>query len=261
MTEWDAEKYARSSSLQEAMANLVLAKLQLHGTERVLDIGCGDGKITAQIAKRLPVGSVLGVDPSKAMIEYASQYFCPDHANLSFAVADARQLKFNAEFDQILSFNALHWIPDQDRALRSIYAALKPEGHAWLRMVTAGERKSLEDVLDETRLSPRWQRYFQDFQHPYLRLTVQQYRDLAQASGFRVLDQTSEDHTWDFKTREAFVAFATATFVVWTRQLPESEHPAFIKDVLDRYQSIAANNEHEANTFKFYQMNIELAVT
>src|SRR2546430_10274480 len=68
MTEWDAAEYSRRSSLQEAMAQEVLALLDLNGSERILDVGCGDGKITAQIASRASKGSVVGVDPSRDMI-------------------------------------------------------------------------------------------------------------------------------------------------------------------------------------------------
>ena len=67
MTEWDAAEYSRRSSLQEAMAQEVLALLDLKSSERILDVGCGDGKITAQIASRASKGSVVGVDPSRDM--------------------------------------------------------------------------------------------------------------------------------------------------------------------------------------------------
>ena len=64
MTEWNAAEYYRRSSLQEAMAQEVLALLDLKDAERILDVGCGDGKITAEIASRVLRGSVIGVDPS-----------------------------------------------------------------------------------------------------------------------------------------------------------------------------------------------------
>jgi trans-aconitate 2-methyltransferase len=72
MTEWNAESYSRQSSLQQAMAEEQLSSLTLEGSERILDVGCGDGKITAAIAARVPRGSVLGVDPSRDMIAFAS---------------------------------------------------------------------------------------------------------------------------------------------------------------------------------------------
>ena len=68
MAEWNAGDYNQHSSLQVAMAQERLDSLVLKGTERILDVGCGDGKRTVQIAARVPGGSVLGVDPSEPMI-------------------------------------------------------------------------------------------------------------------------------------------------------------------------------------------------
>src|SRR5690349_9103850 len=99
MTEWNADEYARQSSLQQAMASEVLARLDLQGTERVLDVGCGNGKITAEIAARVPRGSVVGVDPSREMIAFASNHFSPAlRPNLRFVEADVRYLPFHDEF-------------------------------------------------------------------------------------------------------------------------------------------------------------------
>src|SRR5262245_54755780 len=172
MTEWHASDYHRQSGLQQAMAEEQLARLTLSGSERVLDVGCGDGKITAEIAARVPRGSVLGVDPSHDMIAFASGRFAPPaHANLRFEVADARRLPYRDEFDLVVSFNALHWVPEQDAALGSIRAALKPTGRALLRMVPAGQRESLEDVIEEVRQRPRWAAYFPLFQKPHVHFT------------------------------------------------------------------------------------------
>jgi trans-aconitate 2-methyltransferase len=176
MTEWDAAEYYRRSSLQEAMAQEVLALLELKGSERILDVGCGDGKITAEIAARAPRGSVVGVDPSRDMISFAQSHFGPaTRSNLRFEVADARRLPFKNEFDLVVSFNALHWIPDQDAALTSIHSALVSGGRAQLRLVAAGARKSLENVVEETRQTSKWSAYFRDFHDPYLHLTSDEY--------------------------------------------------------------------------------------
>jgi len=126
LTEWDAADYERISGLQLAMAEEVLALLDLNGARHILDIGCGNGKITAEIAARVPHATVVGVDPSHDMIEFASGHY--DRAiypNLRFEIADARSLPYREEFDLVVSFNALHWIPQQDEALQSIYAAMK----------------------------------------------------------------------------------------------------------------------------------------
>jgi trans-aconitate 2-methyltransferase len=260
MTEWDASGYAKISALQQAMASEVLALLNLKGNERVLDVGCGNGKVTVEIASRVPDGTVLGVDSSAEMIAAARHQFGPEmRPNLRFEIANARQLPFRQEFDLVVSFNALHWVPEQDQALRSIRSALRSEGLAQLRLVPAGPRKSLENVIEETRLSSRWGRYFTGFNDPYLHLTPEQYRALAEQNGFHIERVHTEAKAWDFETRSAFLAFGSVTFIEWTRFLPETERPAFVDDVLARYTAVASDQPGEENTFKFYQMDITLS--
>lgn len=260
MTEWDACGYARISGLQQAMASEVLALLKLNGSERVLDVGCGNGKVTAEIASRVPAGTVLGVDSSADMIASARHQFGPEvRPNLRFEVADARQLPVCHEFDRVVSFNALHWVPEQEQALRSIRSALKSEGKAQLRLVPAGQRKSLENVIEETRLSSRWARYYHGFSDPYLHLTPEEYRAISEKNELHVERVHTEAKAWDFQSRSAFAAFGSVTFVEWTRFLPEAERLAFVNDVLDRYRIVACDHPGEENTFKFYQMDITLS--
>jgi trans-aconitate 2-methyltransferase len=259
MTEWNAAEYYHRSSLQEAMAQEVLALLDLKGSERILDVGCGDGKITAEMASRAPRGSVVGVDPSRDMSSFAQSHVGPaTRSNLRFEVADARCLPFQGEFDLVVSFNALHWIPEQDAALTSIHSVLIPGGKAQLRLVARGARKSLENVVEETRRTSKWSAYFQDFHDPYLHLTSDEYAAMAERNGFRVLRVNAKDHAWDFGSRAALSAFCAVGCVAWTGRLPETERPEFIDDVLDRYRAVAADGSGEENTFKFYQMDIRL---
>ncbi|HQR06778.1 MAG TPA: methyltransferase domain-containing protein [Gemmatales bacterium] len=259
MTEWNAHNYNRQSTLQQVMAEEQLALLTLNGDDRILDVGCGDGKITAEVANRVPRGSVLGTDPSKDMIAFAASHFTgPKYANLRFEVADVRRMPYRNEFDLIISFNALHWVPEQSEALDCLRAAIKPQGRVLLRFVSQGSRTSLEDVIEQTRKLPQWANYFPGYRKPYLHLTPAEYQTLANQHGFQVVRLHVNDKAWDFKTRESFVNFAHATFVEWTRLVPESDRLAFITDVLNTYQTIAATTPEEMNTFKFYQMEIEL---
>lgn len=259
MTEWNASEYDRLSALQDAMAADVLSVLTLKGNERILDIGCGNGKTTAAIAERVPQGSVLGVDASAEMVAFANEHWTAIHPNLQFAVADARHLPFLHEFDLVVSFNALHWISDQALPLQGIHRALKSEGKAQLRMVIKGERTCIEDVIDETRKSPRWAGYFKDFRDPFMHLTPEQYAALAEQQGFRVLSLRTSDQAWDFGSRDAFLSRMKVTMIEWVQRLPEDDRVPFINDALDRYQKIAAQAPGEEHYFRFYQMDIVLA--
>ncbi len=259
MTEWNAPEYARIAALQEVMAAQALSLLDLKGSEHVLDLGCGNGKVTAEIAARIPQGSVVGVDASGHMIDFAAQQYSPStRPNLRFETCDIRHLPFRREFDLVVSFNALHWIPEQKDALHAIHAAMKPGARARLRLVPAGQRKSLENVLEETRLSSRWAGYYHDFRDPYLHLTPEEYGALAEQCGLQVQSIGTTDQGWDFGSRAGFEAFGSVTFVEWTKRLSEDDRPDFVKDVLNRYRSEVANGPGEENMFKFYQMNMTL---
>jgi len=227
MTEWNAGGYYRQSALQKWVADEHLASLTLADGERVLDVGCGDGKITAEIADRLPRGSVLGVDPSTDMIAFARKHF--QRKNLDFAAGDATRLAYREEFDLAVSFNALHWVIDQAAALSSIRGALRSGGRAFLELVPQAERRSIEDVLETTRQSSGWTRYFTGYRTPYLHCSPEQYASLAEGRGLRV---------------------------EWTRMIPDAERDRFIGDVLDAYAQVG--DDAGPSVFVFYQMEVEL---
>jgi trans-aconitate 2-methyltransferase len=254
MTEWNAGGYYRQSALQKWVADEHLASLTLADGERVLDVGCGDGKITAEIADRLPRGSVLGVDPSTDMIAFAREHF--RRKNLDFAAGDATRLAYREEFDLAVSFNALHWVVDQATALSCIRGALRRGGRAFLELVPQAPRRSIEDVLEATRQSAGWARYFAGYRTPYLHPSPEQYASLAEGCGLRVERIETERKQWDFGTREGFVDWARITFVEWTRMIPEAERDRFIGDVLDTYAQVG--NDAPPSAFVFYQMEVEL---
>ena len=262
MTEWNAAEYARLSALQAAMAEEVLGPLRvrLRGDERILDVGCGNGKVTREIAALVPRGSVVGVDASAKMIEFSSAANSenpsgsPPLPNLSFEVMDARRLTFREQFDLVVSFNALHWVAEAEQplALHGIREALKPNGTAQLRLVPRDARKSLEDVIEETANTARWKKYFGGVHDPYLHMTAESFSGLAEDCGLRVESVTVKDHAWDFGSTAAFAAFGTVTFVEWSQHVPDSERAEFVADALASYATVAGDN----HTFRFYQMDI-----
>ncbi len=72
---WNAQDYAKNSQNQFQWAKELIPKLKLQGNEALLDIGCGDGKITAELAQCLPNGRAVGVDSSEKMINLAQEHF------------------------------------------------------------------------------------------------------------------------------------------------------------------------------------------
>lgn len=123
--DWNAGSYERVSAPLEAMGRDVLDRLELRGDERVLDAGCGTGRVTAALVERLPRGEVVAVDGSPAMVEEAAARLGPA---VETFVADLTELELDRPVDAILSTATFHWIADHERLFSRLHAALRPGG-------------------------------------------------------------------------------------------------------------------------------------
>src|SRR6478609_9736339 len=121
---WNASLYDdRAAFVSELASDLVLL-LRPRAGERILDIGCGTGTLTAQIAQQ--GAQVTGIDRSPDMIESAKAKW--KYAELRFELADGQDLAYAAEFDAVFSNAALHWMPRAQDVLRGVERALVPGG-------------------------------------------------------------------------------------------------------------------------------------
>ena len=120
--QWNAAQYDAKYAFVYEKAKGLVDMLAPKAGEQILDLGCGTGALTAEIARR--GAEVLGVDPSEEMISRAREKF----PWLKFEVLDARQLRFNGEFDAVFSNAVLHWIPEAEQVIAGVAQALKPGG-------------------------------------------------------------------------------------------------------------------------------------
>lgn len=249
MTDWDGVEYRKVNTLQQWLADRALSGLDLEGVVSLLDIGCGDGRITAEIAARIPEATVVGLDPSPHMISIA-----PAGGSLSFELGDVCSMTFSQRFDAVVSFNALHWVLDQRRALERIAAALHPTGWALLVFVCRGERPSLEDIAMRVAAAPRWVPYFTGFEAPFVHPDVMEWSELAASCGLTVTDCEARDVDWDFGSREEFMRWCAVGFGAWTDRLPEGAAAEFVADVTEAYEKVSG----AAGMFRFMQLHTEL---
>ena len=135
--EWNAAEYHRFSTPQFHWGQRVLSELRLRGDERVLDAGCGTGKLTRLLLQNLPNGHVVGLDLSRNMARYAQRNLQPDFGDrVLFVAADLIALPFRNCFDGIFSTASFHWVLDHDVLFSNLYAALRPAG--WLHAQCGG---------------------------------------------------------------------------------------------------------------------------
>ena len=174
---WDAARYDDAYSFVWEHGAGVIELLAPVAGERVLDLGCGTGHLTAQIAAR--GAEVVGIDRSPEMIATARQ----NYPRLRFEVADAASFRFDEPFDAVFSNAAIHWMKDQRAVAASIRQALKPGGRFVAEFGGHGNIRSIETAL---RRAIREAGYAVSDEPYYYFPTVGEYAALLEGVGFTV---------------------------------------------------------------------------
>ena len=233
---WDAKDYAAHSSAQQVWARELIEKLDLQGDEIVLDIGCGDGKVTAEIASHLPDGSVVGVDNSMDMIRTAQSGFGgPEFGNVSFQAADASDLPFENRFDIVFSNAALHWVRNHTPVLKGIFQSLKAGGRILLQMGGQGNAAAVISLMDSMITTGTWRKYFENFQFPYGFHHPKDYKTWLDAAGFQSVDAKLIPKDMRYDDRAGLAGWIRTTWLPYTQRVPDQDREAFINELADRY--------------------------
>jgi len=239
---WDPADYYKHSYPQYAFALGLVGRLALRGDERILDIGSGDGKITAELAARVSQGSVLGIDTSPEMIAFAQNLF-PQLAypNLSFCYGDAENLTFHQEFDVIVAFASLHWTTDLATVLQGIKSSLAPGGRfaaqLMAKRLTTQKRSGspLHQARREVMARPAWRPYFRGFKKQGSVYSADEYERLLRDAGFTPsrFEFVTEDVT--HPGTDELKGFARATWHRYTNRIPAEHRDAFLDEVVQRF--------------------------
>ena len=233
---WSAADYASNSKVQHAWARELIAKLKLQGDEHILDVGCGDGKITAEIARAVPKGEVVGVDASPQMIEFASNAFPSNkNSNLEFHVMDARKIQFVRKFDLVFSNAALHWVDDHQAFLRGAASVLPPGGRL---IVSCGGKGNAHDVFlalrPQMRLA-RWREFFRKMEAPYFFHSPEEYKKWLPRFGFKTRSVKLTPKDAAYEGRAGLSTWLRTTWLPYTQRVPEHLREEFIAAVVERY--------------------------
>ncbi len=258
MYKWDAEDYKNSSSAQRKWAMELISKLEIKGNERILDVGCGDGKITAEIALKLLEGSVLGIDSSKEMIALARETFNSDeYPHLSFILKDAQELDFNNEFDIIFSNAALHWIKDHLSLLMRIKSSLKPSGKILLQMGGKGNARAIIEIVDEMINEEKWKQYFEDFEFPYGFYSAEEYKEWLQIAGFNLIKVQLIPKDMEKNDNDELAGWIRTTWLPYTQRVPEDLQEDFIEELIERYLEKNPKDDNGHIHVKMVRLEVE----
>lgn len=252
---WKAEEYYQNSSSQKEAAADLMKYVPLKGHEKILDVGCGDGKITAEIANRLLAGEILGLDISKDMIDFAKSTFGQEqYPNLKFVREDAQNINFHGEFDIIFSFTALMWLQNHDVFLKAAHQSLKSDGILAATM-PMGLPVTLEQAVTELISTPQWSSYFQGFTTGWNFVDDESYGALLLMNHFMPTRLAVIPQRDVFSSREIFQKFISQWFP-YLRPLPHELKALFMNQVIDRFLELESPFPNGEVHFKVRRLEI-----
>jgi trans-aconitate methyltransferase len=230
--EFDGEKYARASAHQKEWGSRLIEEFSLGGDERILDLGCGDGALTARLAELVPEGLAVGIDASAGMIESASKHAAP---NLRFELMNIDDLDFEDEFDIIFSNATLHWVKDHRRLLGNVHRALRPGGLVRLNFAADGNCVQFFEIIRDAMARPAYARHFDDFEWPWYMPPLEEYRRVLDESPFETARVWGENADRYFPDADALAGWIDQPSIVpFLARIPEAEKADFRTAVVER---------------------------
>jgi trans-aconitate 2-methyltransferase len=222
--DWDAATYDRIADPMTRWGEAVLERLILVGDERVLDAGCGSGRVTEQLAERLPSGTVVALDGSASMIEQARVRLARFGNQVEYVVADLGQpLPLHLPVDAILSTATFHWVPDHDALFRNLAAVLRPGGRLVAQCGGSGNIASVRAVL--AKVGDGWlgPAHFESAEATRIRL---------EAAGFVDVETWLNPEPTSFRPGEPLETYlATVVLGAHLQRLPAADRAAFVHEV------------------------------
>jgi len=201
---WNASFYDDKSAFVWKHGRGVVELLAPQPGERILDLGCGTGHLTNQIAE---VGAeVVGMDISQSMIEEARRLY----PRIRFEIADGVDFHFDQPFDAVFSNAAIHWMKDQPAVTRCIWNALKPGGRFVAEFGGEGNIRAIRTALTNAVNATGQTVSFEPFARYYP--TIGEYAKLLEAQGFLVIFATHFERPTKLEDRERGMRNWLATF-------------------------------------------------
>jgi trans-aconitate 2-methyltransferase len=221
--DWDARTYDRVADPMTRWGTAVLDRLPLEGTERVLDAGCGSGRVTEQLAERLPNGQVVALDGSPAMVEATRDRLARFGDRVEYVVADLGKPLPIEPVDAILSTATFHWVLDHDALFRNLAAVLRPGGLLVAQCGGVGNIASIQRVL--AGIGDGWT-------GPVHFASPIETVERLDAAGFVDPECWLQDEPTRFERGEAFEAYLrTVVLGAHLERLPAEEHDGFVRAV------------------------------
>ena len=247
MADWDAGRYHALSEPQVEWGRRVLARLAARQGERILDLGCGTGRLTREIAEATGCMAV-GLDRSKSMLTIAAR-----EPRLGVVLGDGAALPFVAAFDAVFSNAALHWIKDHDAVFASVRDVLRPGGRFVAQCGGGPNLRRLLDHAHELMDSLRYRSYFGAWEDPWIFAGPGETRERLARAGFVDVRTGLEPAPTRLPDAAAFSDFIACVCVRHhVDHLPPAVRPSFVADL-----TACAAVADPPFTLDYWRLNIE----
>jgi len=229
--EWNAAAYEGLSSPQTRWGAEFLGRLELRGDEDAIDAGCGTGKVTGLLLERLPRGTVLAVDGSRAMVEAAVERFAGE-PRVRVEHQDLLELEVEEPVDLVFSTATFHWIMDHDRLFGRLAVALKPGGRLAAQCGGEGNISRATRATQEVMRGGRFRAFFEGWDDDKNYAGAGETKWRLEEVGFEdVQTWLHEEHARFGSVEELARFLATVVLGGHLQRLPGGEKEAFAEAV------------------------------
>jgi trans-aconitate 2-methyltransferase len=251
MADWDAARYHRLSDPQHAWGLRVLERLAPANGEAILDIGCGTGRLTTEIAGRAPTAHVVGSDLSTTMLSQARAH---SGSLAEFVQADATRLPFHdGTFDAVFSTAAFHWVPDHDALFPEIHRVLKRGGRLVSQCGGGPNLERLYRRANQLRQSAPYAEHFERWQGPWNFATPAETTARMTVAGFESLQVSLEPSPISFSDSASYEAFVTTVCLrPYLNHLPDAQRQPFVDTLV-----AAAAEDDPPLTLDYWRLNAD----
>jgi trans-aconitate methyltransferase len=232
--EWDANAYDKLSDPQFNWGMRLLATIPLCGKETVMDAGCGSGRLTEELVKRLPEGHIIAADLSANMLETAKERLERAGKGVEFFRCDLSNFRLNEPVDGVFSNATLHWVPDHASMFRSVFRALKPGGWLVAQFGGEGNLARLKSRAARWATQEPFSRYITGKTDSAHYATEAETRQHMEAAGFEAIETRLHPEIVRFSDGDAMRAFvAKVSLHKYVAALPDELAQDFTNRVVD----------------------------
>jgi trans-aconitate methyltransferase len=237
-----SSKYEKDSVVQKSASKILFDLLDIQPTDNVLDLGCGTGHIT-KIIRDKTNGKVVGVDPSKGMIERANKKYSDN--GLVFRICSAEELDYENEFEIVFCNSAFQWFKNHKKALRACFKALRRNGKIAIQAPAKEVYcPNFITAINAVKNNESTKTIFESFRQPWLFLnTSEEYSKLFEDVGFRVDSAWIDEVVTFHSPNEVYKIFESGAVAGYLNQ--KYYHKTLTREYVSKFKNIVMKSFEE----------------